>query len=279
MENVIANYHPRSALARAIESHVNKCGNFQNDAERVRFERLFFQYPVWPGSPRGGSFSYNLSSIDCRPFDRNAYDFMDPLYYTPKRAKQLGLFYRDQRINETYYLNAMFSRISNRQTKEMSFRTMKLANTNTTYAIDLMEYVQVAILESPEFMLDTDEKSVLYKAQMLEYFLWALCPQKMVVLEAFFCLQAMSIYHYLDSDTLIDFYEFSLFHPNAVVCSKCRTINWIFGNPSMNNDEFIMCVNVKCEDKLKRKDRRTNGFLALPYENFNLNHYKSMCFN
>jgi hypothetical protein len=270
-------YYHDFALAKAIESHINKCGNFKSNADRLRFERLFFQYPIWPGAPRGGSYRYHLPIDDSTPFDRDAYDFCDPLYYTPRRAKQLALFNRDQRINETYYLNCMFSKVSCRSSKEMAFRTMKLATTNTTYAIDLMANVQVAVLESPEFMLSSDEKSTLFKAQMLEYFLWALCPQKMVVLEAFLCLKELAVYHYLDVDTLIDMYEYSLFHPNAIVCSKCRSINWIFGNPSMNNDEFLMCVNVNCEDKLRRKDRRTNGFLALPFENFNMDHYKLMC--
>jgi hypothetical protein len=157
------------------------------------------------------------------------------------------------------------------------YRRMILEKSNTSGAQIEVHEVSDAILESDAFRLDDDENSLEFKAQMLEFMLWTIEPQRMLVLETILCLEALGVSHLLDASTLRDVFEYSMIHPNAIVCHACRSCRWIFANPAHNNDEFIMCIAPHCSARLQRRDRPVNGYLALPYDHFNYKTWLKYC--
>gem|GEM_PF-4484578 len=259
------------------ELHIKRCGPFKNADDEAAFEYNLRYYPLNPYAPPSGSYG---NRVDCWPaadFDRDLYDTVDPMYYTPKRCWQLGYAYFTKFDMEQYQISVMYNPKAKLSTKRQMYRRMIMEKSNTTGAQLEVHEVADAILEAEAFELSPDEDSLLFKAQMLEFMLWTIDPQRMLVLEAALCLQALGVYHNFDASTMTDLFEYSMIHPNAVVCTVCRSCRWIFANPAHNNDEFIMCVAPHCPARLQRRDRPLDGYMALPYDNFNYKMWKKYC--
>lgn len=276
MQAYIANLHI-STIEAEKEKHIRRCGPFKDSWQESDFEYHLRYYPLHPYSPPSGSYGSRMDWWPDGDFDWDQYEDYDPMYYTPKRAWQLGYFYFTRFDREQYEIEMMCSPKSRLPTKRSMYRKMLNEKHNTTGAQLEIHEVHDSMMGTFAFELSDDENSLEFKAQMLEFMLWVIDPQRMLILEAIFCLQALGVYQYVDASTLIDLYEFSLIHPNAVVCTGCRSCRWIFANPSAKNDEFIMCVNPHCPIRLQRRDKPMDCFIALPYDNFNYKMWKKYC--
>ena len=259
------------------ELHIKRCGPFQNADDEAAFEHNLRYYPLSPYAPPSGSYGSRVDAWPDASFDRELYETEDPMYYTPKRAYQLGYAYFTNFDREEYLIALMHSPKVKLSTKRQTYRRMLLEKSNTTGAQLEVHEVHGAVLESEAFELNHDEDSLEFKAQMLEFMLWTINPQRMLVLETILCLKTLGIYHCLDASTIQDVFEYSMIHPNAVVCTVCRSCRWIFANPAHNNDEFIMCVAPHCPARLQRRDRPLDAYMALPYDNFNYKMWVKYC--
>jgi len=258
-----------STIQREKARHIKRYGAFKDSRDETLYESYLRYYPLDPFAPPSGSYGNRVDSWPDSQFDRTYYEEDDPMYYTPKRAWQLGHAFNTKFEREKYNLERMHDQKVKWSDKQMMFRRMQLEQSNICGAQEEIHEVNDAVIESYAFRLNDDTDSLQFKAQMLEFMLWAIDPQRMVMLETYLCLQHLGIYQHLDASTLVDFYEYSMIHPNAIVCSACRSCRWIFANPSRNNDEFIMCIAPHCPVRLKRRDRPADAYLALPYDNFN----------
>jgi hypothetical protein len=216
-----------------------------------------------------GSYGNRIDSWPNSTFDRNQYEEDDPMYYTPKRAFQLGYAFHTKYDQEKYNIKRMYDKSVKWTDKQCMFRRMHLEQSNVSGAQEEIYEVNDAVIASNAFKLNDDTNSLQFNAQMLEFLLWVIEPQRMLMLETYLCLQEIGIYNQLDVSTLEELYEYSMIHPNALVCFACRSCRWIFANPSRNNDEFVMCIAPQCPVRLKRRDRPADTYLALPYDHFN----------
>ena len=75
----------------------------------------------------------------------------------------------------------------------------------------------------PDFEMAFYDKE-LYEKQVGELFEFMIDPQEMLVIEAIYILDTMGIF--LDYESRQDLYDYSMYHPNAIMCHLCRKINW-----------------------------------------------------
>ena len=269
-----------SKLDKSAEDYADRHGPFQGDERRHQYMLYEHCYPVWPTNQLDGVYSYN--ACEDRDDDHVGVDItlpgdlVDPLYYTPGRRKILRKFLTSANQSETHNLQmirgAGYKHSDDFYRKEY-YRQMVCDMINLPYATYHNEFVQSAVVNCPMFQLDDDRNSDRYKQQMQDFFYYSVCPQKCVVLEAMSALKELGVYHLLDCSSLIDLYEFSLFHPNVVVCQGCRTVNFMYNDYKEDDSQHITCLTYGCRFEGRRRDMPMEKLLALPLHGFNLDHY------
>jgi hypothetical protein len=275
-----------SKLVQSAEDHADRFGPFQSDERRVQF--MFYErcYPIWPTTQLDGVYSY--AACEDRDDDFVGCDItlpgdeLDPLYYTPARRKSLRKFFNAANQSESHNLQMMRgtnNKASDAFYQKEYYRQMVCDMINIPYATQNNEFVQSAIVNCPMFQLDDDRNSERYKQQMQDFFYFSVCPQKCLILEAMTVMKELGIYHLLDCSTWIDLFEYSMFHPNVVVCQGCRRINFIYNDYKEDDSQHIVCMTYGCKYQGRRRDMPMERLLALPLHGFNLKHYYNALFN
>jgi hypothetical protein len=108
----------------------------------------------------------------------------------------------------------------------------------------------------------------LYEKQIAELFEFMIDPQEMVITEAMFVLKN-TLGIQLDHITIKDLYEYSMYHPNAILCHVCRKIDWKHTRRYYHDDGIIECRSCH-RNKRKLPD---TGELDLNFETFDLQKY------
>ncbi len=114
-----------------------------------------------------------------------------------------------------------------------------------------------------------DFASQLTEEQLAELVEFLLDPQELVVIESMHILRTMGIQ--LDKQTWIDMYEFSMWHPNAIVCHVCRKIDWKLTRQYFHDTGILECCSC-------HKNKRLHpgvGDLDINFDNFDLRLYKN----
>ena len=275
-----------SKLDQSAEDHSNRFGPFQSDERREQFMYYQLCYPVWPTTQLDGVYSYST----CEDHGNDLVgaditlpgDELDPLYYTPDRRKSLRKFFNAANQSEVHNLQMMRgtnNKSSDAFYRKEYYRQMVCDMINIPYASQNNEFVQSAIVNCPMFQLDEDRNSERYKQQMQDFFYYSVCPQKCLILEAMTAMLELGLYYQLDCSTWIDLFEYSMFHPNVVVCQGCRTVNFIYNDYKEDDSQHIVCMTYGCQYQGRRRDMPMERLLALPLHGFNLKHYYKALFN
>jgi hypothetical protein len=269
-----------SKLDQAAEDHSDRYGPFQSIERRNQFMYYEHCYPVWPTTQLDGVYSYHTCENPGDDFVGVGVtlpgDELDPLYYTPARRKTLSKFLTSANQSEKHQLKMMKS---SRFYQVEYYRQMVCDMINIPYGSQNNQFIQSAIVDCPMFQLDEDRNSERYKKQMHDFFYYSVCPQKCLVLETMVMMEAMGLYQHIDCDTWIDLFEFSMFHPNVVVCQGCRSVNFMFNDYKEDDSQHIICLTYGCEFQGRRRDMPMEKLLALPLHGFNLKHYYNSLFN
>jgi hypothetical protein len=112
-----------------------------------------------------------------------------------------------------------------------------------------------------------DFASQITEEQIAELIEFLLDPQELVVIESMHILRTMGVQ--LDKQTWIDMYEFSMWHPNAIVCHVCRKIDWKLTRQYFYDTGILEC----CACNRNRRKPPETGVLDLNFETFDLKKY------
>jgi hypothetical protein len=263
----------------AAEIHAAKHGGFKTSVDRDRFMFYHIAYPVWPRRARDGLYTYRFKieddpdSLSFRDISYN--DPVDDMYYTPERCKRLKEAFKQQDRGEK--LNLMLATVPTAFMNNVAYRTMQceLANINP----DGNQGISDALIYSPLFTLESDRRTTRYKEQKRSMFDYFINGQKLIVLDTITCLKELGIEHFLDAQTLIDLYEYSMLHPNAVLCHSCRHFDWVYKHAEEEDAEYIMCMNHSCKFAGRRRDVPIDQVIALPFHGFKLYDYYEKVFD
>jgi len=112
----------------------------------------------------------------------------------------------------------------------------------------------------------------IYEMQVGEVLQFFIDPQEMVIMEAYYVLSEELGIH-LDGLIVKDLYEYSMWHPNAIVCHVCRKIDWTYDQKHFYDAGTISCNACKqntrqCPEQGRRLDINFETFL-LPNEHDN----------
>lgn len=132
-------------------------------------------------------------------------------------------------------------------------------------------YSKMMILRGGD-KLDYDmdyENLEIYEVQVSEVLQFFIDPQEMVITEAYYVLSEGLGIH-LDSLLVKDLYEYSMWHPNAVVCHVCRKIDWTYEQKHFYDVGAIRCNACKqntrqCPEEGRRFDINFETF-QLPHD-------------
>ena len=257
----------------ATADYISGGGQLTDIVSFNRFRFYFNVYPMWPKLPRDGLYSYH--HLSDHEEDLSDYDFalhysrLDPLYYSPKRIRQLRCKFEFDKQAEACSLNFLRTPIQAMQSQ--LFREMKCSMSNIQ--LEINGNIADAIFDSPIFQLRKNRKSKNYTQQIHELFDYIVNPQRSVMLEAFACLKELGIYHYFDCEDLIDMYSFSMYHPCATVCHGCRQINWVYHQGDHMESEYMMCMTENCFYGARKRDVPSKALFAIPFHGFNLQHF------
>ena len=108
----------------------------------------------------------------------------------------------------------------------------------------------------------------LYEKQIAELFEFMIDPQEMVITEAMFVLKN-TFGIQLDHITIKDLYEYSMYHPNAILCHVCRKIDWKHTRRYFHDEGIIEC----CSCHRNKRKLPDTGELDLNFETFDLQKY------
>lgn len=257
-------------LDEATADYISGGGKLEDIVSYNRFRFYYYVYPMWPKLPGDGLYSYHALSDHAE--DLSDYDFalhynrVDPLYYTPKRIRQLRCKVEFDRQAEEGSLN--FLRMTNVAMQSQLYREMACCMSNIQ--LELNGNLADAIFYSPLFQLEKNRKSRRYVNQIHDVFDYTVNPQRSVLLEVFACLKELGIYHLFDCQDLIDLYSFSMYHPCATVCHGCRQINWVYHQSDHMESEYMMCMTPECKFAARKRDVPSKALLTLPFHGFNL---------
>lgn len=109
---------------------------------------------------------------------------------------------------------------------------------------------------------------VLYEKQIAQLFEFVTDPQEMIVTELVFSLQSTFGITF-DKDTVKDIFQYSMYHPNAILCHVCRKIEWKYTRRYFDDEGVIECCSCH-KNKRKRPD---TGLLDINFELFDLKKY------
>ena len=233
-----------------------------------RFRFYHYAYPVWPQRPGDGLYSYD--SVGDHEEDLLDYNFalhyhrLDPLYYTPKRIRQLRCSLEYTSHLEETNLNLITSPLMFQQ---QMYREMMCSMSNLQP--ELNGEIGDAVFSSPLFQLQKMNTKA-YKTQMQNMFNFIVNQQKAVILETFLCLKALGIYHHFACEDLIDLYSMSMYHPGAMPCHGCRKVNWVYHQADHYESEYMMCMTPECPHAPRKRDVPKFAMLAIPMHGFNL---------
>jgi hypothetical protein len=155
------------------------------------------------------------------------------------------------------------------------YQSVKLDMMNINFSGN--EHIETSILDRPCMQLDRRKYSSEYQTQLREVYEFFIDPQVLLILEFIIILQELGIYHLLDAMSYIDLYEYSLFHPNAMVCTGCRSINFMYMKETNFTNGFVMCLNEQCKHGFKQRSINEDAVITLPLHGFNYNTYKQFC--
>lgn len=260
-------------LDEATADYISGGGQLTDIVSYNRFRFYYNVYPMWPKLPGDGLYSFH--HLSDHEEDLSDYDFalhysrLDPLYYSPKRIRQLRCKFEFDKIAETQSLNFLRTPIVSMQSQ--LYREMQCSMSNIQ--LELNGNIADAIFYSPIFQLEKNRKSRKYAQQIHDVFDYTVCPQRSVMLEAFACLKELGIYHHFDCQDLIDMYSFSMYHPCATVCHGCRQINWVYHQGDHMESEYMMCMTETCKFAARKRDVPPKALLAIPFHGFNLQHF------
>lgn len=255
----------------ATGDYINLGGKLEDPISYNRFRYYYFAYPTWPKLPGDGLYSYDClghHSDDLGDYNLSFhYNRMDPMYYTPKRKRQLEKAFEYSQESEKVTLG--YLRAPNLFQSQM-YREMQCSMSNIQ--LEINGEIADALFGSTLFQLKRPN-TTRYKEQMHDIFNFVVNQQKAVVLEAIMCLKELGIYHMLDCEDLINLYSFSMYHPCATVCHGCRKVNWIYHQADHVESEYMMCMTETCRFAARKRDVPDKAVLALPMHGFNLQHF------
>ncbi len=109
---------------------------------------------------------------------------------------------------------------------------------------------------------------VQYEKQIAELFEFMIDPQEMIITELVFSLQKTFDIR-LDKNTVRDLFQYSMYHPNAILCHVCRKIEWKYTRRYFDDSGVLECCSCH-KNKRKRPD---TGELDINFEAFDLKKY------
>ena len=164
-----------------------------------------------------------------------------------------------------------------RPDKERNRISNKPSSYDLHYFISRNSKEEIAYMYSKMMMmrggdkLDYDmdyENLEIYEVQVSEVLQFFIDPQEMVITEAYYVLsEGLGIN--LDSLLVKDLYEYSMWHPNAVVCHVCRKINWTYEQKHFYDVGAIRCNACKQNNRQCPEEGRR---LDINFETFQLPH-------
>jgi hypothetical protein len=115
-------------------------------------------------------------------------------------------------------------------------------------------------INSDIFEMKFDFDPIVYGDQVAELLQFTIDPQEMLVVEALLALESIGVD--FNKDLVEDLFQYSLRHPNAIMCHLCRKINWKHSVKYFYDSGVIECLS--CGEN--RRTHPDTGKLGINFE-------------